>query len=384
VIQTAKRRVLVVEDDFFIASDLASALRGMGAEVVGPAPNRNAAIELIDKQPVNAAVLDICLDGDSVYPLASELRTRGINFVFATGYSDTVIPAEFRGIPCFEKPMRPLDLARSVLDNASANREVDVRANTLLSRMPDDEFDRFRPHFSCVQTKKGATLFNPGDKIDQIFFPLSGICSLVVGDDPVAIEAGMIGRDGMLGASLLMGVTRLPMRCVVQIEGEALAIAADQFLARLRSSPRSWALLLRYQHYLHLQTNYSLLGTGAGSIEQRVARLLLMLCDRIGDDIPIIHDVMSTMLHVRRAGVTQALHILEGNGAIRARRGRVSIRSREGLEQVAGVAYGPAETEYERLIGVPLRAGGHASREGVDRAQPATGQDRASARHGLA
>ena len=72
--QTAKRRVLVVEDDFFIASDLASALRGMGAEVIGPAPNRSAAIELIDKQQVNAAVLDICLDGDPVYPLASELQ----------------------------------------------------------------------------------------------------------------------------------------------------------------------------------------------------------------------------------------------------------------------------------------------------------------------
>ena len=280
--------------------------------------------------------------------------------------------------------MRPHDLARSILDSSSANREVDVRSNSLLARMPDEDFDRFRPHFSCVQTRKGATLFNPGDKIDQILFPLSGICSLVVGDEPIAIEAGMIGRDGMIGASLLMGVRRLPMRCVVQIEGEALAIAADQFLARLRNSPRSWALLLRYQHYLHLQTTYSLLGTGAGSIEQRVARLLLMLCDRIGDDIPIIHDVMSTMLHVRRAGVTQALHILEGNGAIRARRGRVSIRSREGLEQVAGVAYGPAEAEYERLIGAPLRSGGQGAREGADRTPSATGQERASARPGPA
>ncbi|GGH23290.1 hypothetical protein GCM10007036_28950 [Alsobacter metallidurans] len=363
MLQTVKKRVLVVEDDYFLAADIASALHGMGAEVVGPVADQTAATKLLDSQTVSAAVLDIRLGGETVYPLASELKTRGIHFIFATGYGDTVIPPEFRGVPCFEKPVRSFDLARSVLEKLSGAPEVNLNANTLLSRAPDEEIDRLRPHVFCVELRKGATIVQPNEKLEQILFPLSGVCSLNIGDDSVGIEAAMIGCEGMIGGSLLMGVTRLPMRCVVQVEGEALAIASDQFLARLRAAPRTWTMLLRYQHYLHLQTGFSLLGAGAGSIEQRVARLILMFADRVGDEIAVIHDVMSTILHVRRAGVTQALHVLEGDGAIRARRGRITVRDRERLEAVAGAAYGPAEAEYERLVGSPLRGGS----PGIDR-----------------
>ncbi|PSC06708.1 hypothetical protein SLNSH_02620 [Alsobacter soli] len=352
------RRVLVVEDDYYIAADLAAALRTLGAEVVGPVPDRVAANRLLENEVVNAAVLDIKLGGDTVYPLATELQTRGIQFVFATGYGDTIIPAQFRGVPCFEKPMRPTDLARAVLSGPAASPGVDVNANLLLSRMPEEEFDRLRPHFTCVELRRGAAPFDAGDKLDHLLFPLSGVCSLSFGAGAPELSTALVGHEGMIGASLLMGVSRLPMRCTVQVDGEALSIAAEQFLPRLRSSPRAWTLLLRYQHVLHMQTAYALLSAGAASIEQRVARLLLMLADRVGDEISIIHDAMSTMLHVRRAGVTQALHILEGEGGVRARRGKITIRDRSRVEQAAGLGYGLVEAEYERLLGVSPRLPG--------------------------
>jgi len=104
--------VLVVEDEYFIADDMARALQKLGAEVVGPVPTRDKALALVEAGRVNAAVLDINLKGQTVFPVADALRERGVPFVFATGYDETAVPPAYKDVPRWEKPFDPEALAK--------------------------------------------------------------------------------------------------------------------------------------------------------------------------------------------------------------------------------------------------------------------------------
>ena len=109
------RRVLVVEDEFFIADDLARALTALGAEVVGPVPTRDEALEeLSGAGRIDLAVLDINLRGEPVFPVADALAASGVPFVFATGYEEATVPERFRHVPRWEKPFNPDALARAL------------------------------------------------------------------------------------------------------------------------------------------------------------------------------------------------------------------------------------------------------------------------------
>src|SRR3712207_5263467 len=105
------RRVLVVEDEYFIADDVAKALRTLGAEVVGPVPTREEALAIISGQEVHLAVLDINLQDQMVYPVADALRDRGVPFVFATGYDARAVAEGYLDVPRWEKPFEPDKLA---------------------------------------------------------------------------------------------------------------------------------------------------------------------------------------------------------------------------------------------------------------------------------
>ena len=111
----AGRRVLVVEDEYFLADDIARVLARLGAEVVGPIATRDGALaRLGEGEPLDAAVLDINLRGETCYPIADALRARGVPFVFATGYDRAVVPAAYHGVPRWEKPFDPDLLVRAL------------------------------------------------------------------------------------------------------------------------------------------------------------------------------------------------------------------------------------------------------------------------------
>jgi CheY-like chemotaxis protein len=110
----AYRRVLIVEDEYFLADDMAQALEKLGAQVVEPVPTTGAALELLSDKPVDAAILDINLKGQMVFPVADTLREQGVPFVFATGYDENAVPEDYRDVPRCEKPFRPEDLAKAL------------------------------------------------------------------------------------------------------------------------------------------------------------------------------------------------------------------------------------------------------------------------------
>ena len=110
------RRVMLVEDEYFIADDLTKALQKVGAEVIGPVPAVGKALSLLaSDQRIDAAVLDINLQGEAVFPIADALVERGIPFAFATGYGQGEIPAKFEGVLRWEKPFEPAEIARGLI-----------------------------------------------------------------------------------------------------------------------------------------------------------------------------------------------------------------------------------------------------------------------------
>jgi CRP-like cAMP-binding protein len=197
----------------------------------------------------------------------------------------------------------------------------------------------------------GGTAFEP---VERIYFPEDGLASTVITAGDERVEVSLFGRDGMSGISVVHGVNGSPMETFIQTPGSALVIGRAAFEAALAKSGTLKGLFLVASEVRTGQIAPSVLSNARHTVEQRLARWLLMCQDRLdADDLPLTHEFLALMLGVRRASVTTALHILEGAMIIRGR-GLIQIRDREKLRDVAGDAYGLAEAEYERLIGCPI------------------------------
>ncbi|WP_027170142.1 Crp/Fnr family transcriptional regulator [Mesorhizobium sp. WSM3224] len=223
----------------------------------------------------------------------------------------------------------------------------------LLRGMNSADFELLSPHLHDRFLDLKAPLESAGVPIKTVCFFESGIASVVARNRPgLDTEVGIIGREGMSGSALVMGVDWASNDCYMQMMGEAVCMDAEAFKGALQESPTLRAFLLLYVHYLHIQTRSTALSNARGKLEDRLARWLLMCDDRtVGSDITVTHDFLAVMLGVRRPGVTIALQILEGRGVIRSQRGHVTVRDRAGLLGLADGFYGQAEAEYTRLLG---------------------------------
>lgn len=165
------------------------------------------------------------------------------------------------------------------------------------------------------------------------------------------VEVALIGPDGMTGLSIALH-TDLPVsQVLMQVPGAGFRLQRETFLVLLEESRPLREMVFRYTHTLLAQASSTVVSNAKDAIPVRLARWLLMVADRIGDtDMPLSHDCIAKMLGVRRAGVTDALHVLEGERLIKAQRMKITIRERSALVAKAGNAYGPAEAEYSRLI----------------------------------
>lgn len=200
----------------------------------------------------------------------------------------------------------------------------------------------------------GQVILSPNEEIQEICFPEGGVTSFHdVLTDGARIGIGIIGFEGLTGWQVLLGSELSKHEaCVAIPSGTALRISPDRLIEACRQSATLRDLLLRFVNAFLSQMGRTIVSNLADPVESRLCRWLLMNHDRLeGDEIRLKHSQIGVMLGVRRATVTDTLHILEGEGVIRARRENISIRSREGLRRLAGEAYGEAEAEYCRLIG---------------------------------
>ena len=229
--------------------------------------------------------------------------------------------------------------------------------NYLLRAMPASGFAALQPHLVHVELPVDTILAEVGERIEQHFFLDRGLASALAhsGDDQI-IEAGLLGREAMTGLQVLLKVDTFPYQLLMQISGSGWQISSQKLREVITQDAGTEELLLHFVHSLELQVIHSMLAHARFNVHQRLARWLIMTHDRMdGDDLPLTHEFLAMMLGVRRAGVTDALHVIEGLGAIKATRGNVHVLSRSGLEQIADGSYGSPEAEYQRLTGVQLR-----------------------------
>jgi hypothetical protein len=173
--------------------------------------------------------------------------------------------------------------------------------------------------------------------------------------DGKSIEIRHIGSERVTGYPVVLGVDHTHNKAFMQVSGNGLQVATEHFLLVLENK-NALKLLLRYVHTCELQLAHSALAAAHYNMHERLARWLLMCHDRLeGNDLPLTHEFLSLMLGVRRSGVTEELHVLEGLHAIKATRGNVRVLNRDILVEIAGGCYGVPEEEYERLIGASGR-----------------------------
>ena len=213
--------------------------------------------------------------------------------------------------------------------------------NSILRALSRKDGQRLVVHNKQVKLKYGDILSEPGKKLRYVYFPNSGIISLLT---PVAghasVEVGLVGREGMAGMALFLGVGVSPVRMLVQGAGTAMRIEAVAFGQELKRNPLLRDALNRYLYEFMVQVGQTTGCNRFHKIGERLARWLLMTHDRIdSDEFLLTQEFLAHMLGVRRAGVTLAARDLQKKKLIRYSRGNLTIINRKGLERAACGCY---------------------------------------------
>lgn len=241
----------------------------------------------------------------------------------------------------------------------AADSHDDLCRNHLLALLPKDELARLKPHLEAVSLRPRQTLFVPGAEIHHAYFPTDVIASLLyVLESGASAEIAVIGNDGLVGASLLMGSDVATYWAVVQsggnayrVEGRWLKEAFQRPLEAWGGSTRFQTLLLRYTQVLLAQMAQTAVCNRHHSVEQQLCRWLLLRLDRLpGNELAMTQEQIAHLLGVRREGITEAAGHLHKAGLIDYHRGHITALDRGGLEARACECYAVVRGEVERLL----------------------------------
>lgn len=241
-----------------------------------------------------------------------------------------------------------------LLSTALGATSTDSICNRLLVALAPSDLARLCPHLEPVSLGLGDAPTEPGRPIAHVLFPEAGIISMlaVSPDKRRRIEAGMIGREGIVGLPVVLGTDAEVHETLVQGDMRGWRLPSDVLRRAMADSPALHGVLLRYVQAFMAQTAHTLLANNAHRMDERLARWLLMTRDRLdGDDLPLTQPFLSRLLGANRPGITLAVRSLGVAGLIRNARGRITVLDRAGLEAAAGGSYGAPEAEYARLFG---------------------------------
>jgi len=245
--------------------------------------------------------------------------------------------------------------------------------NSLLAGLPERCWQRMLADCELIDLDFAQALSAPGEQIGHVYFPLGSFISLVtVLDDGARLEVGMVGSEGMLGASLVLGVGVSPQYALVQGAGTALRMSKAAFLSQCSKSVPLQQAVHRYIYVLMSQLAQTAACSHYHLIEVRLARWLLLTRDRARSNrFRLTHEFLAFMLGVRRVGITEAASALQKRGLIDYRRGRIAILDGTGLEKASCGCYAQGNEIYDRAMEAPRRRP-ERSRRSRSRGHPAS------------
>jgi CRP-like cAMP-binding protein len=227
--------------------------------------------------------------------------------------------------------------------------------NRLLAGLPQPLRQRLLERFEPVELRLAQVLCTYGERMRYAYFPTHSFISLIAPmEGHAGLEVGLVGDEGMVGISLMLGIEAAPMHALVQGAGAAWRMESGALLTELRRSPPLQQLLNGYLYVTLTQLAQTAACTRYHLVEARLARWLLMTRDRAhADEFYITHTFLSHMLGVRRAGITRAAVALRKRGLIRYSRGVLTVLDRDGLEEAACSCYADTKDDYTRVLGKP-------------------------------
>ena len=234
--------------------------------------------------------------------------------------------------------------------NSSTNGDAGV--NRLLATLSKKEYNRLLPKLKTVSLVLGEALYEPGDVIKHVYFPNNSIISLISElSDTSWLEVGMVGNEGMAGLGVFMGVGSSSTRAVVQGSGTAMRMSSAAVRSEANRLGGLHDLLHRYSHSLLSQVAQSAVCNRFHLVDARLARWLLMTNDRLGaEEFPLTQVFLSTMLGVRREGVSKAAGALQAGKLIRYSRGVITILNRRALEAKSCQCYAITKAESDAYL----------------------------------
>jgi CRP-like cAMP-binding protein len=226
------------------------------------------------------------------------------------------------------------------------------RSNRFLAILPPHDFALLAPHLRTVTLERGGMLHDEAAEIERVYFPHSGMISLVaVMQSGAAVETATIGRAGVIGASTGLGAKQSVGRVIVQLPSTAAWLSASQFHAAANRSQAIRDLIVRYNDLLLAQVQQSVVCNALHTMEARLCRWLLQAHDCMdGNAIPLTQEFLGQMLGVRRTTVTIAAQLLQSADLIRYRRGLIQIVNRPQLEELSCECYAVVRRHTDKIF----------------------------------
>jgi CRP-like cAMP-binding protein len=229
---------------------------------------------------------------------------------------------------------------------------INALQNQLLAALPETDYRRLVDQFDLVEMGTGTAVYESGQRMHFAYFPTSCTISLLYETETGAsVEIATIGYEGLVGVPLFMGGESTPGRAIVQTGGCSYRVRAAVLKQEFSRGGAFQQLALRYSQALITQMAQSTACNRHHTVDQQVCRKLLVSMDRLrSNDIPMTHDLIASMLGVRRVSVTETACRMQAAHLIQYSRGKITILDRAGIEQLACECYGVVKREFERLL----------------------------------
>jgi CRP-like cAMP-binding protein len=222
--------------------------------------------------------------------------------------------------------------------------------NSILASLSPASLEKIKPHLRQTDLKLSSVVFETRGIIEDVYFPHSGIISLVVelkeGD---MLETAMVGKDGVLGASSALDGKVSLNKAIVQGEGVASAIKADKVAQFAKADDHFHSLLIRHEQVLFASAQQSAACNASHLVEARLCRWLLRMRDLLNDDLHLTQEFLGQMLGVRRSSVSLVAGTLQSAGLIKYRRGHIQILDVAGLKEASCECYEVVKGHYDLL-----------------------------------